>query len=77
MPDLDIKTAVQTAFFLAFFGIFATIWLIFRNINSARRMPFYQKRRKIQIKTIRLILMAIFFFGVSIFLTNLLNRLYT
>jgi type VI secretion system secreted protein VgrG len=67
MPDLDIKTAVQTAFFLALLGILATIWLIFRNINSAKRMPFYQKRRKIQIRIIRLIFLAIFFFGVSIF----------
>lgn len=67
MPDLDIKTAVQTAFFLAIFGIAASMWLIYRNINSAQRMPFFQKRRKIQMKTIRLILLAVFFFGVSIY----------
>jgi type VI secretion system secreted protein VgrG len=67
MPALDIKTAVQTAFFLAIFGIVASIWLVYRNINSAKRMPFFLKRRKIQIKTIRFIVLAIFFFGVSIF----------
>jgi len=67
MLELDIKTAVQTAFFLAIVGILASILLIFRNVNSAKKMPFFRKRRQLQMKSIRLLFLSIIFLGAAIF----------
>jgi len=67
MLELDIKTAVQTAFFLAIIGIFASVLLIFRNINSAKKMPFFRKRRQLQMKSIRLFVLSIILASAAIF----------
>jgi type VI secretion system secreted protein VgrG len=45
MPNLDIKSAVTTAFFLAVIGGIITLLLGYRTIRSGMRLRFFRKRR--------------------------------
>jgi len=65
--NLDIQTAVQTAFFLAIIGFLSSLWLMVKNYNRAQKMPFYQKRVKMQWKAIRFLFVGILFVGSAIF----------
>lgn len=35
--NLDIQTAVQTAFFLAIIGLLSSLWLMVKNFNRAQK----------------------------------------
>ena len=67
MFNLDIKTAVQTAFFLAIIGVLSSIWLMVKNYRIAQKMPFFQKRIKMQWKAIRFLFLGIVFGGAAVF----------
>jgi len=43
--NLDIKTAVQTAFYISIFGVLLGIVLGIRNIRSGRKLLYFKKRR--------------------------------
>ncbi len=44
LKNLDIHTAVQTAFLLAILGIVLSLWIGFRAIRSGYRLPYFRKR---------------------------------
>jgi hypothetical protein len=66
MPNLDFKTAVfTTVTLLIVFLIFSIVSLI-RTWNSAKKIPFYKKRRKLQIRAFRILLLIIVLFVLTV-----------
>lgn len=67
--NLDIKTFVQAAFFLALGGIALSLILGIRSIRSGRRLLYYRKRRDFMVRGWRLLFTAIFL-GIAAFALN-------
>ena len=51
---LDIKTAVQTAFFLAVIGLILCFLLGVRAIRAGRKLQFFRKRRDLMVQRVAL-----------------------
>ncbi len=45
--NLDINTAVQTAFYLVILGAVLSIWLGFRSIRAGQKLLFFRKRQEL------------------------------
>lgn len=61
--SLDIRTGVDTAFWLAVLGIAISLWLGFRFIRSGRKLLYFRKRRELMVQGWRLVFIAL---GLSI-----------
>jgi hypothetical protein len=63
---LDIKTAVQTAFFLAVIGLLLSFLLGVRAIRAGRKLQFFRKRRDLMVRGWRLIFISVGLAGVAL-----------
>jgi hypothetical protein len=68
--NLDIKTAVQTAFYISIFGVLLGIVLGIRNIRSGRKLLYFKKRRDLMVRGWRLLFMALVMIGVAFFMNS-------
>ena len=68
--DLDIRTFVQTAFYLSILGIVIGVWLGIRNIRNGQRLMYFRKRREMIVRGWRMILVAVFMVGAAFFLNQ-------
>jgi len=66
--NLDVKTGVQTAFFLAIIGLILSFLLGLRSIESGRKLTFFKKRRDLMSRGWRLLAGSLIFLGLSYFL---------
>lgn len=65
--NLDIKTAVQVAFFLSVLGIILGLILGIRNIREGQKLLYFKKRQDLMMKGWRLIFVAIILSGFAFF----------
>jgi hypothetical protein len=67
--DLDIHTAVQTAFLLALLGTLITVWLGVKAIRAGLRLPYFRKRNDRMWHGYRLVFSGVLLVGVA-FMVN-------
>jgi type VI secretion system secreted protein VgrG len=60
MPNLDFKTAIYTMVAILVIFLIISIVTLIRTWKSAKKIPFYKKRRKLQVRAFRILLMIIF-----------------
>lgn len=65
--NLDIHTAVVTAFLLALFGVLISLWLGIRSIRAGRKLLYYHKRQERMERGWRLIFLALILGGAAFF----------
>lgn len=66
--NLDIKTAVQTAFVLSIVGLILGLLLGFRNIRAGRKLLYFRKRQDLMMRGWRLVFVAMFFGAMAFML---------
>jgi hypothetical protein len=70
LPNLDISTAVQTAFYIAVIGVVITIWIGLRSIQAGKRLTFFRKRQVLIERGYRMFGLAVVLGGLAFFFSR-------
>ena len=68
--NLDIKTFVQAAFFLAIGGFILSLILGIRSFRAGRQLMYFRKRRERMVRGWRMILTALFLAAAAVALNR-------
>jgi len=71
MPlNLDIHSAVQTAFLMTLVGILLSVWIGVRTIRAGQRLPFFRKRRDRMVRGWRMVFSGVILAILALFLNR-------